>query len=69
MKASMGFGLGGHDRFLIPFVLGAITFVYCDVGNIIIRLCRWKQVRETGLSEPLHSRDVILYPVKLSPIP
>jgi hypothetical protein len=37
MKASVGFGLGGHDRFLIPFVPGAITFVYCDVGNIIIR--------------------------------
>jgi hypothetical protein len=27
MKASMGFGLGGHDRFLIPFMLRAIQIL------------------------------------------
>jgi hypothetical protein len=41
MKASMGFGLGCHDRFLIPFMLRSILLdKWCDVGNIIIRLSK-----------------------------
>jgi len=39
MKASMGFGLGGHDRFLIPFILHAMPLDdRCDVGDSIISL-------------------------------
>ena len=39
MKASMGFGLRIHTRFLIPFMLRGIQLdEWCDVGNVIIRL-------------------------------
>jgi hypothetical protein len=39
MKVSMGFGLSGHDRFLIPFMLHAIQLdKWCDVVISIISL-------------------------------
>jgi hypothetical protein len=48
MKASMGFGLDIHDRFLIRFLLRAIQFdEQCDVGNIIIRLSRRSSINRS----------------------
>ncbi len=48
MKACMGFGLEVHDRFLLPFMLEHYFFVWCDVGNIIIRLSNRSSVGRSG---------------------
>ena len=50
MKASRGFGLSGHARFLIPVMLRAIQLdKWCDVSNIIIRLSSGKSDCQSDL--------------------
>ena len=66
MKASAGFGLGGHDRFRIPFVPGAITFVYCDVGNNIIRLSKRSCASRTGQQNFVDPTYLSRSPVRFS---
>ena len=49
MKASLGFGLSVHARFLMPFILRTIQLdeLY-DLGNIIIRLSTTNNVKSEG---------------------